>query len=273
MAGKIATVAITILWLAMMGLFAQREIIPAWQAAREARQSAGYEYLEAIGEQGRASQMGIFWRDRRVGYILSRVRKANGALQLESRTEMTLSLPSAVRLLFGAGVKGLAIGTRFRAQVVDGRLSDFRLTVSAPPDKPAVVTVDGQTVGKTLKLEIKRGGETETQSVPFDSRQLISAGFGQAFALSDLRVGARWAVRALDPASGAVRTEWAEVVRKEPVTVEEKNYDAYLIHISHGAATLEAWADSDGRILKQRIFGFTFIREEPPADALKRNHL
>ena len=273
MLGKLSTIAITLFWLTMMGLLAQREIIPAWHAARESEQTAGYEYLKALAAEPRVAQMGIYWRDRHMGYVLSRVRKVDGVLLLENRTEINLGMSGNGASLFGVAAAGGALGTRFRARVVEGELTDFSLTVSSPPGTPAMVTVNGRPVGNILNLNIRRGDETRAESVPFNSRQLISAGFAQAFAMPDLHVGARWAVRTLDPVGYTVRTAWAEVVGTERLIIDKQEYDAYLVEISHGFFKVKIWADRNGEILKQKMLGFVFVREDPPADALERKRL
>lgn len=274
MRGKAATAAITVFWLTMMGLLAHREILPAWRATREAAETLSYTYLESLAAKPRVSQMGIYLREQRIGFTLSRMRKVADALHLDSRSEMNLSLSPGASSLIGPGMGGsLHVGLRFNARVVSGELVDFRLTVSSPPGTAPAVTVDGQPVGESLHLKIRQGDAVRQETIPFNSKHLISSGLGQTFALPKLRVGARWAIRSLDPATYAVRTAWAKVVGRESLTIEDTTYDAYLVTIPYGGYEVKIWADRDGEILKQKIFGFTFVREDPPADALDRKHL
>ncbi len=269
MLGKVATALIVIFWLTMMALLAQREILPAVRAARESYLQATYNHLEKLTETPRISQMGIFLRGRRIGRSVSILRKDDGALRLQNETEINLSL-SPGGALMSAGIGGLHAVIRFRAKAMAGRLLDFRLTVVSPPGTPPLVVVDGYPVGKMLALKIRQAGQTRTKTVPFDASQLLSSSLAPVFALPDLHVGKRWMMRTLDPATYAVRAVWAEVEGKESLSISGREYEAYLIKIPYGSYEVKVWATPDGEVLKQKVFGFTFVREEPPAELLEQ---
>ena len=257
----------------MMGFLVNKELLPAWRATRVAKQTPTYDRLEAVAQEGRVTQMGIFLKEKRIGYTLSRVHKVREEIQIESRTEMSLDLSSNGANPFAGGLTGLNMGVLFKATVFEGELTDLQLRASSPPGTPPIVTVNGRSIGKSLSLLIKHGEESKRETIPFDAKQFVSAGFDQSFAMPDLRVGARWQVQSLDSMTWSLRTAEAEVVAKEEITIDETRYTAYRIEIAYGASKILVWANEDGDVLKQKIFGFTFIREEPPPDALERKHL
>ena len=273
MFARLSTAIITLFWLTMMGTLVNKEILPAWHATRVAAQTPNYDRLETIAQEGRVTQMGIFLKDRRIGYTRSRVRRVREEIQLESRTEMRLDVSSGGANPMGGGLNGLDIGVLFKACVFEGELTDFQLTASSPPGTPPIVTVNGRAIGKSLTLLIKHGEESRRENIPFDAKQFISAGFDQSFGMPELRVGARWPIQSLDTTTYTLRTAEAEVVAEEEITLGETRHNAYRIEIAYGASKMLVWATEDGDVLKQKIFGFTFIREEPPPDALERKHL
>lgn len=267
MTGRLLTAGITLFWLAMMGLLAHREILPAYRAAREAAQRLTYSRLQELASEPRVSQMGIYLGKRRVGKTVSVVRMVDDELRIRSETELNIRLSPGPSL--GPTGEGLRAAIRFCARAALGRLLEFRLTVSSPPGTPPAAIVDGYPVGRSLVLKIRQSGTTTTRTIPFDSEQLLSDSLSPALAPGDLRLGRRWVIRTLDPTTYTIRSVWAEVVRREPVTLDGETTDAYLIEVPYGSQKVKVWADRNGEVLKQKVLGFTFIREEVPADVRK----
>ena len=267
MLGKVLTVGITVFWVTMMALLTRREILPAYRMAREAEQTPGYAQLEAAAAKFPVSQMGIYLGSRRIGQTVARFRKKDNGFLITNETRIGLNLSPAGLFLPG-GTGEINVVLRFKARVVEGQLNDFQLVATSPPSAEPLAIVDGNPIGDQLKLRIRQGGQVRTETMPFDAKQLLANAFGPMMTPSPLRVGMRWAVRTLDPTPPyALRTAWASVVRREPILVEGEERPAFLITIPFAAHEITAWADRDGRILKQKTFGFTFIREEPEPEA------
>ena len=273
MLNRMLTIGITVFWVAMMVQLAKREVVPSLVAAREASRTANYSELERLASKPRVDQMGIYLKDRRIGFSLSRLRIQHGELQMESRTRIKLNLSEGNAPASALGLGSLDMSTHFKARVRDGELQDFRVTVSSPPGAPPLATIDGTPIGKILRLKIRHGESVQYESMPFDSRQLISNGFAQAFVPRTLKVGMRWPIRTLNPFTRGVQVSMAEVVGMDTVVIDDAEIAAYVIEVSYGSSTMTIWADEDGGVLKQQLFGFTFIREAPPPDALDRSKL
>jgi len=269
--GRILTVTITIFWVAMIVLLTQWELMPNIRFARAASQPTSYHYLERLAVEGRASQMGLYFNKRRIGYTLSRMRMVGDELHLESRTEIKMSLSAGARLITGLGQ--LDISTEFLARVEKGELLDFRLKVSSPPGAPPLARVEGVPEGQNLRLHIRQGDNVRVETIPFDSKELISSSLGQAFALPKLHTGLRWKIHTLDPISRMVRVSTAEVVGKEMVRRHGEDVETFVIRIPYGTTETRIWANSDREILKQQVMGLTFLKEDPPEDTLERSTL
>ena len=271
MLGRVLTVTITLFWLAMMALLAQREIVPNIRFARAASQPTSYHYLESLATEGRVSQMGLYLGKRRIGYTLGRMRMVGDELHLESRTELKLSLSSNPRSTAGLG--RIDMSTEFLVRVEQGELLGLRLTVSSPPGTPPLAIIEGVPERQSLRLHIRQGDDIRVETIPFDSKQLISSGLAQAFALPKLSVGLRWKIHSLDPISRTVKVSTAEVIGKETVRLHGEDVEAFIIRIPYGTTETRIWAGPDGDVLKQQVLGFTFLKEEPPSDALERSTL
>ena len=279
MLGRISTVAITIFWLVMMGILFKGEVLPVIMAKRAASQATTYSRLDALLDGPRVSQMGIYLGKRRVGQTLSRVTKQGKQIRVESQTEIKLNLKFApIGLpMSGADIGGLSLRIRFEAHVVERKLLRFSLTADGGPRTPPMAVVEGSQIGSCLMLKIRRQGGTQTKEIPFDPEQLFSTTLGPALALPELDIGKRWAIRMLQPPSYTMQTAWAEVVGTEKITLNGEEHETFVIKIRRGsdvdAGSVTVWASPEGEILKQKIFGFIFVREEPPPDALDRAHL
>jgi len=261
--GRLATGCISVFWLIMMAVLAHREILPAYRAARQSSTGATYARLEEYAEAGHVSQMGIYLGDRRVGRSVSVFRKVGDEVRLSNDTEVNLELSPAAAAV-PAAVNGLHAVMRFRARILEGRLLDFRLTVSSPPKTPPLAIVDGYPTGKVLVLRVRQGDRTTTQTIPFAAEEVLSSNLTPLVALPErLRVGRRWTIRTLDPTTYAVRSVQAEVVAREPVSLDGVTRDAYRIEIPYGSYRVQVWVAPDGEVLKQKFLGFVFLKEQP----------
>lgn len=262
---RVLTFTVTVFWLVMMVALTKREILPVWQAAREAAQTPTYAQLEAMADKPRLSQMGIFLGARRIGFTRGTVRKGEDGLRLTNETHLNLNLSGAEALTGGIG-GNINLVMLFKARVSEGQLVEFRVTVHSPPATDPIAIIDGYPVDNHLMLSINQGGQKSSQSIPFDPRQVLSNDLAPSFTPSRLRVGEKWAVRSIDPMNYRVRTAWATVSGRETIEVDARPVEAFLITIPYGAQEVRVWTDSSGQVLKQKIFGFTFIRETPTVE-------
>jgi len=267
------TVAISAFWVAMMTRLIRHEIAPTVTALREASEGTTYQYLETLAAKPRATQMGIYLRDKRIGYALSRIQRSDDTLHIESRSELAFSLSPDAAVSLGPSDTALDVVLHFKARVLQSELLDFRLTVNSPPGSAPVAIIDGVPTGKRLHLKIRHGGETQTETIPFDSKQVISGGFTQMLTPGNLTVGMRWPIRSVDPFSRSVRVTHAEVTGIDTLRVGDRSVRAFVIRVPYGSNDMTVWADEEGNVLKQTLFGFTFLKESPPSDVFERRRL
>ncbi len=265
MLGRIATGAIILFWLAMMGLLAQREILPGLAQARELAHTPNYRQLETHADLPRIDQMGIYMGEQRIGQSVTTVIKEeqDNELQIRNRTDVRLGLAGGIPLL--SKFMAVELHLKFTAHVVDARLLNFNMVVTVGGEEPYAV-VDGFVVGKELTLRIRQGGQTRVQTIPFDPQQMISANLMPALAPAKLRVGETWTMRSMDIQSMALRDAVATVRSREQVKIGGQMRDAFVIDVPSAPGSSESftvWVSPEGEVLMQKFLGFRLEREEP----------
>lgn len=265
MLGKILTAAITLFWLAMMALLAKWEVLPGYLAEREAACSPNYAYLEALAAKPRIVQMGIYLAGVRIGQTVNRMSKVDDELRLTNRTDLELSPAAAQLLMMGGG--GVRFFFKFEATVIEARLAGFQMQAYSLPKKEPLATVDGVSVGDTLKVVIRQGGRKESLTVPFDSRQGLSGLFAPTWMPAQVHVGESWPVNTLALGSYGIQNGTATVLRTERIKVEGVEEETFVIRIKYGTCEVTVWANSKGEVLQQKFLGFTLAREESQAEA------
>lgn len=264
MLGRIVTVLIAALWIGSMGWMIQREVIPPMRTEQAVARSPNYSQLTALAEKASVVQMGVHLANgKRIGYTRGTVRKGDGDIIIESHTHLNVNLnvPSGAPVI--GDLNGLKLYIHFKAQVVDGRLGGFDLTVRPGRRAEAIAVVTGRAVDDKLSLVIKQGDSVRRELFPFDSRQMLSADLLPGFTAGRIRPGERWTIRTIDPVTYGVRTAEAEVVGQETIEIDGRPREAWLIRIPYETYEVKVWTTSDGEVLQQKIPGFVLKREEP----------
>lgn len=269
MIGKLATAAICIFWIVMMTLLVQRDIMPAVVAFREEQHTPGFARIKELAEKGYAQQMGIYLGERRIGFAQAWLKDSpdDGTVRMTNISQISMNMPGG-NIIPGLPKGGLSLKFDFDAVVSSEGLQNFRLNVYSEGAAAPLAIVDGNPVGDTLNLKIRTGEETRIEQVPFRASAVLGNDMGPMVLPPKLAPGVKWPVRSLDPMTYAVRTAWATVHKKETVSIDGQDVQAYLITIPFGTAELKVWANDDGEVLKQKFLGFSFVREalQTPVD-------
>jgi hypothetical protein len=262
--GRILTAAITLFWLAMMGLLVNQEVLPAYLAAREAARAPNYAWLETVAAKPRVEQLGIFLGGARIGQTVHRMSRKDDELRLSNRTDLQLNSLAAKLLMMGGG--GMQFSFKFEATVIEARLAGFQMTVLSPPQSEPLAIVDGTSAGDMLRMRIRQGGHVQNLTTPFDSRQVLSGLFAPSSMPAQLHVGQSWTVNTLGLGNFGIQNGMAKVLRTERIKVEGVLEEAFVIQIKYGTYDMTVWANSKGEVLQQKFLGFTLVREKPPAE-------
>lgn len=271
MAGKIATIAITVFWLAMMGWLVKREVAPVVSAYRRS-QREGYARLERLAARRPVSQSGIYFGKQRIGYYVQELRKREDDLTLNAYCFMQLSNIGQEGIFSGLGALDTSI--RSSARFSNKRLQEFTMFVATPPDAPPEVRVTGAPIGNELALTIKDPGGTRVERLPLSVGETLSLDMAPITGSGKLEVGRKWGVPTFSIQSRKSVMALAEVVAEEKIEIDDRIYDAYRVEVKYGegvvSLTMVVWIGADGEALKQQVGPFTLQRETPDEDALRK---
>ncbi len=269
MNSKIICTLITVTWAIMMFGLMRDEVIPAVQHARELAQSASYEQLDKLVPESRVDQMGMYIGAQRVGQSTTWIKKHENEITITSETEINFKdapLLKGARDALGIDLQGVIT---FRATIIDGRLQEFRTVVYSSFSSKPMVSIHGEPFADVLRLTIRQAGKSRVETVPFDSRQFLNNALAPALSYRNLEVGKRWRVKNLDFFNHTVQSAWAEVIAQETITINGEKHDAFVVLLSRDMYKARIWVSAEGAILKQQFMAFTFVREDPPEQALK----
>jgi len=244
----VAIGCIVVFWLTMMTLLVKREVLPAWVEGRRPtyRAAADHEDLP------RRTQMGIYLGNRRVGTSRSRTRRdTDGALVIESTTAIEGEVPLLrFRSRFDIA-SWLRVGPK-------GQLERFRIHAKAPGFER---TIHGEVAGRELVMTSRTGRRSETWTVPFERRDVLSHDLSVMEGLGDLRVGQRWCLQNLNPLTGRYSIVRVDVRRRETLTWRGRKVETFLVVSNINGLELRAWVKPDGEVLRQELPGLMLERE------------
>ena len=101
--------------------------------------------------------------------------------------------------------------------------------------------------------------------MPFDSQRVLSDLLSPSFTPTQLRVGETWAFSTFDPLSYGVGTATAHVTGRERIKLDGAEEDTFVIQLASGSYEATVWANPQGEVVKEKVLGFTLLREEPDA--------
>ena len=260
--------AIAGFWSVMMGMLAEREILPLFEELREAAQGPSFRRVLKPTDGPTRTHMGIYRHGRRVGETTTEVELMKTAQfwRIRNKTSLTAAVLGEK---FGSYT---AMRSKFEAKVgSDFRLLSFELEVFLGLMNKPHMTIYGHVVGSTLRLVTRIGGHKTERFIPYDARYPISPGMSPLFGVPDLYVGRRWRLRTVSPLTMDVTSAWAEVVGKERMSVGDREIDAFEVKVEHQMLETSIWISDVGEVLKQTApLGFTLLTE-PPGDTDKHS--
>jgi hypothetical protein len=224
------------LWLAVMGRYFHREILPSL-AAPEPHLPFSVDALAATGGE---EWLGIFYGGEQVGYAHTSLYPGREAglpvTNLENTIHLDLSLLDRV--------------TRVRVRTfgrLDASGSLSRLTVSASLTSPPLA-FEGELEGDIFRIKVKTGPGEEIFSIHLPSPALPAYLFVSLLPRRELRPGETFAVPSFDPLSvfGGENPEMTALSFR----VLEKNRDGFLLRTDYRGITAELTLDREGKVRK-----------------------
>ena len=240
---------ITLLWLGVMGIFWEKEILPS----RNRPESYFPGMEEDFPALFREDWLGIFFNGDQVGYGHTVLYPHNEEGSYGSALDNTILLEITFR-----GMKSRIHGNTFCFLSSQGRIKrlNFRLDASSP-----AVNISGRTEESTLVIKIKIGGKERELKLPLPREALPLYSLTPLLALRPLEEGETFTLPVIDIMRSITRGEpEAGKVRFE---VADRTGEGYRLLGFFGGMTFDLWLDSSGRVLKiSTPLGWDFVKQE-----------
>ena len=240
---KIAGVVIVLFWLFVLaGLVRKTKV-----SSQSTDVFPGNE--KTALEKGSEEWMEVFYKDRKVGYTVTRVTKLKEAFEINEEIFLTLNLMGSVQEILSST----------RAQVDERFLLDrFDFSLSSGF---AQFTISGEIKGNDLYLRVGEKGTGKERRVRMPSKPMISAGLTPFFRSRTLKVGESFAVPIFDPVTMTTNSTVIEVMAREKIELNDTTHEAFRLKMNLLGKPLIFWVDEKGVSLKEEGFmGFTLVR-------------
>ncbi len=221
-----------------------------WPAERvEAALSAGPDALaQALVDD--ESWMAAYHKDRKLGYVHSRVERSGQKTVLVQESRLEVSLAGMAQTIH-SDLK-VELGP-------DWRLAHLEFSMRAGP---VSIRAEGQMVPGGLSLQVDIGGQPGEQVLPMEEAPLFDLALPYLLAKRDLRPGERFRVTVFDPQTLSNRESVVEVIGPEAVQDEDGKL-VPAVHLRRSAAglSLDSWVGASGRVFKEQMEGgLTLLR-------------
>ena len=243
---KISGIVIVVFWLFVLGALVKKTHFD--------EKNAGIIDIGDIDYEGPDSQewMEIFLKDRKVGYTVTRLKKAESGFEVRERIFLTVNLMGSVREIMSYTRANL--DEEFFIESFDFSLvSDF-----------TVFKISGALKGQDFSITLGEKGERNTTVVKLPSKPMVSAGVRQFFRSRKLKAGQSFTFPLFDPVTMTTNSTVIKVLSKETIELDGRQYKAFKLEMNLLGKPLFFWVDEKGISLKEEGFmGFVLVRSTP----------
>ncbi len=244
----VPTIAIIVVWLALMGTLVRRE-----HAARGRDASTLPDAAEvASSSQGAVEWFGVYQNDRKIGHARREERRTATGWVLDDETQLALAMLGEPQ----------TITTTLHAETdADYGIRRFRFVLVSPA---ATFAAAGESDGMTLDVRYGPEGRSERLALPLDEPVHLASSLRPRLAAAWPEAGARFSHRVLSPAT--LRYEPVRVVVEGRETID--GVETLRIAEETPGMASRAWIDRSGRAVREEgALGFMLRRE--PAEVAK----
>ena len=259
---RLVAVAVVGFWAVMMGTLVRRwllEVTPALVPGT---------YRSVLTQERRdyRSRMGIYMRDRSSESGLRRVGTTETVFYYSADRKYRITNVTEVAMPVKGLLQQLSTFTLDTSVVVgkDHRLERFLVFLRSGLGH---TECRGQVDGNELVLRTTILGEERVDRLPLPPGGMVASGLSPLVALPPLREGMKWSVTVVDPLSFKPSEIELEVVRRETLHWEGRDVETHVLKVGPDYLKAQAWVSPEGDVLKETLFGLTFIKERPPSEA------
>ena len=244
--------AIMLLWLSMMGLLVQRTYFDEGSSYAQSREAA-------VQLRPREEWMGIYWGKDKVGYSVSRIKKAREGYQIHEQALMDL-------MVMGTAQRVDTEVTSLVDNAFNLRSFTFRMFSNLFSFRAS-----GKVKGRQLHMELLSGGSTKNTAIDLEEVPCLASSLKPLLLADGLSVGKQFRYSVFDPATMSSAPVDIVVEGKEKIAVRDKYIECYRLRSTFKGIALRSWIDEEGNSMREESpLGLMLVRESK-VDALTSN--
>ncbi len=249
---RVVRLSIVIVWILVMGVLVQRTYFNA---------SESYVNTHRSEHQLRPREewMGIYWGKDKVGYTVSKIKKAFGGYVIHEQGIMDLTVmgtPQRIDTQITSKVDNAFILNSF-----EFRMFSNLFTFQAK----------GRIKGNQLHMDILSGGSTKQSIIPLKEIPCLASSLKSLMLADGLVVGKQFRYSVFDPSTMSTTPVDALVEGIEEIELRDKSIECYRIKNTFKGITIRSWIDEDGSTIKEESPLGLMLLKESKADALTEN--
>jgi len=245
-------VALLISWLILFAMLLQRDYIVKTLDTREAI---------ALERDKRLEFQGIYFDDKKIGYVENHFLPESGALRISQKAVMRLNIADQSHLI------ELQLEAVLRA---DNTLKDFNFGFSSPFYQ---MKAHGSVNDTLVSFSLDTGNSTIHDQIQLNAPPMISTSRRGYLLNQGINKGEKVRIPFFDPLSLTAKESVVEYRGKEQVLVQGRVFNLHRFTEVFAGARINSWLDDDGNVIKEESpAGFVFIKEpEYKARSLDEN--
>jgi hypothetical protein len=244
--------AIILLWVGMIGVLVQRTYFDG--RGSHARAGGSASQLRP-----REEWMGIYWGEDKVGYAVSKIKRARDGYQMDEQAVMDLTVMGTAQ----------RIDTEISSQVDNAfilRSFSFRMLSNL-----FSLEAEGKVDGSRLQIEMASGAGTKRTAIELTEAPCLAGTLKPLVLAEGLAVGKQLRYSVFDPATMASVPVDIVVEGKEHLDISGRSIECYRLSSTFKGITLRTWIDEEGNTMREESpLGLMLVRESK-VDALAGN--
>jgi hypothetical protein len=249
---KIFRLFIVITWMLVMGVLVQRTYFNAAESYINANR-AGHQL------RPREEWMGIYWENDKVGYTVSKIKKAFKGYEIHEQGIMDLTVMGTPQ----------RIDTQVTSQVDNAfmlKSFEFRMFSNL-----FSFQAKGKIKGNELRMDLLSGGSVKQSVIPLREIPCLASSLKPMMLADGLIVGKKLSYNVFDPSTMSTTPVEVLVEGIEEVALRDKRIECYRLKSTFKGIALRSWIDEDGSTIKEESPLGLMLLKESKADALTEN--
>lgn len=240
---------IIIAWVVVMGVLVQRTYFNA---------GLSYATKDRAGQQLRPREewMGIYWGTDKVGYTVSKIKKAYKGYEMYEQGIMDLTVMGTPQ----------RIDTQVTAHLDDAfMLRSFEFSMFS---NLFTFQAKGTVRESELEVDLLSGGKLKKSVIPLKEVPCLASSLKPIMLADGLAVGKKASYTVFDPSTMSMTPVEILVEGIEDVVLRGKTVGCYRVKTTFRGITLRSWIDDEGGTIKEESpLGLMLVRESK-VDAL-----